>query len=75
MRAGLAAILTRSPYGFSSIKLPAATPAGVRFGPPGYECDLLCPASLAALVLMGPTPLSLDRRFHARRDEQARRTP
>src|SRR5690348_9723020 len=25
------------PYGFSSIKLIAVTPAGAQFGPPGYE--------------------------------------
>jgi len=25
------------PYGFSSIKLMAVTPAGVQFGPPGFE--------------------------------------
>src|SRR5262245_65527149 len=29
------------PYGFSSIKLIAVTPAGAQFGPPGYELDLL----------------------------------
>jgi putative oxidoreductase len=39
------------PYGFSSIKLIAVTPAGAQFGPPGYECDLLYLACLAALVL------------------------
>jgi putative oxidoreductase len=40
-------------YGFSSIKLIAVTPAGPQFGPPGYECDLLYLACLAALVLIG----------------------
>src|SRR6201997_1565173 len=29
------------PYGFSSIKLQAVTAAGARFGPPGFETDLL----------------------------------
>ena len=38
------------PYGFSSIKLMAVTPAGAVFGPPGYETDLLYLACLAALV-------------------------
>jgi uncharacterized membrane protein YphA (DoxX/SURF4 family) len=33
------------PYGFSSIKLVAVTPAGAQFGPPGYECNLLYLAS------------------------------
>src|SRR5262245_11724953 len=48
------------PYGFSSIKLIAVTPAGAQFGPPGYECDLLYLACLAALVLIGSGPLSVD---------------
>jgi putative oxidoreductase len=48
------------PYGFSSIKLLAVTPAGAQFGPPGYECDLLYLACLAALFLTGPGPLAID---------------
>lgn len=48
------------PYGFSSIKLMAVTHAGAQFGPPGYECDLLYLACLAALVLGGSGPLSID---------------
>ena len=48
------------PYGFSSIKLMAVTPAGAQFGPPGYECDLLYLACLAALVLGGSGPLAID---------------
>lgn len=48
------------PYGFSSIKLLAVTAAGAKFGPPGYECDLLYLACLAALVLGGPGPYSID---------------
>jgi putative oxidoreductase len=48
------------PYGFSSIKLIAITPAGAQFGPPGYECDLLYLACLAALVLIGSGPFSVD---------------
>jgi putative oxidoreductase len=48
------------PYGFSSIKLIAVTAAGANFGPPGYECDLLYLACLAALVLGGSGPLSID---------------
>jgi putative oxidoreductase len=47
-------------YGFSSIKLMAVTAAGAQFGPPGYECDLLYLACLAALVLCGPGPLAID---------------
>lgn len=48
------------PYGFSSIKLMAVTPAGAQFGPPGFEVDLLYLACLAALVLVGPGPLAID---------------
>ena len=48
------------PYGFSSIKLIAVTPAGAQFGPPGYECDLLYLACLAALILIGSGPFSVD---------------
>jgi putative oxidoreductase len=48
------------PYGFSSIKLVAVTPAGVTFGPPGYEVSLLYIACLAALVMGGSGPFSLE---------------
>jgi putative oxidoreductase len=47
-------------YGFSSIKLIAVTPAGAQFGPPGYEGNLLYLACLAALILIGPGPFSVD---------------
>jgi 2-haloacid dehalogenase len=47
-------------YGFSSIKLVAVTPAGAQFGPPGYEVDLLYIACLAALVIGGSGPFSVD---------------
>src|SRR3989442_10857983 len=57
----LVAIFTvHLPYGFSSIKLMAVTPAGAQFGPVGYECNLLYLACLAALVLGGSGPLSVD---------------
>lgn len=55
------------PYGFSSIKLMAVTAAGAKFGPPGYECDLLYLACLAALVLGGSGPWSVDGFFRNRR--------
>jgi len=48
------------PYGFSSIKLIAVTPTGPRFGPPGYETNLLYLACLASLVLGGSGPLAVD---------------
>jgi len=55
----VAVITVHLPYGFSSIKLRAVTPAGPEFGPPGYETDLLYLAALATLVLGGPGPLSM----------------
>jgi putative oxidoreductase len=48
------------PYGFSSIKLKAITAGGAQFGPPGYECDVLYLACLAALVIGGSGVLSVD---------------
>lgn len=53
-------------YGFSSIKLMAVTAAGAQFGPPGYECDLLYLACLAALVLGGSGPFAIDRLIRSR---------
>lgn len=64
----LVAIFTvHLPYGFSSIKLMAVTAAGAQFGPPGYECDLLYLACLAALVIGGSGPLSVDGFLRSRR--------
>jgi putative oxidoreductase len=48
------------PYGFSSIKLIAVTAAGAQFGPPGYEVNLLYLACLAALVMGGSGPFSIE---------------
>ena len=48
------------PYGFSSIKIKAIVDGRAQFGPPGYECDLLYIACILALVLLGPSPWSLD---------------
>jgi putative oxidoreductase len=47
-------------FGFSSITLLAVTAAGPQLGPPGYETNLLYLACLAALVLGGAGPLSID---------------
>jgi putative oxidoreductase len=66
----LVAIFTvHLPYGFSSIKLMAVTPAGAHFGQPGYECDLLYLAGLAALVLGGAGPWALDNLLRKRREQ------
>ena len=63
----LVAIFTvHLPYGFSSIKLTAVTASGAKFGPPGYECDLLYLACLAALVLGGAGPVSIDNLIRTR---------
>ena len=48
------------PYGFSSIKILSVTSGRAQFGPPGYEVDLLYLACLAALVLGGSGPISID---------------
>ena len=65
----LVAIFTvHLPYGFSSIKLMAVTPAGAQFGPVGYECNLLYLACLAALVLGGSGPLAVDALIRKRRN-------
>src|SRR6516165_5413261 len=56
------------PYGFSSIKLQAVTAAGAQFGPPGFETDLLYLACLAALVLGGSGPLSIEGLLAKRRE-------
>jgi len=53
-------------YGFSSIKLLAVTTAGAQFGPPGYETDLLYLACIAALIMNGPGPWSVDGFLKAR---------
>jgi putative oxidoreductase len=54
------------PYGFSSIKLMSVTSGHAQFEPPGYECDLLYLACLAALVLGGSGPISIDGYFKRR---------
>src|SRR5262245_17656683 len=64
----LVAIFTvHLPYGFSSIRLIAVTPAGAQFGPVGYECQLLYLACLAALVMGGSGPLAIDALIKKRR--------
>jgi putative oxidoreductase len=53
-------------YGFSSVNTIGLTPDGPRFGPPGYEIDLLYIAALLAVVFAGTSALSLDE-WRARR--------
>jgi putative oxidoreductase len=60
-------------YGFSSIKLLAATPAGAQFGPPGYEVNLLYLACLEALVLGGAGPFAIENSLAAARGPKSQR--
>ena len=55
----VAAVSVHLPYGFSSIKLVQVTATGPRFGPPGYELNLLYLACLLALSAGGSGPLSI----------------
>ncbi len=47
-------------YGFSSINTIGLTEDGPRFGPPGYEVNLLYIAGLVSLILSGAGALSVD---------------
>jgi putative oxidoreductase len=67
----VAIVTVHLPNGFSSIKLQSVDAAGGHFGQPGYETDLLYLAGLAALVLGGAGPLSLDRAVIQRRRQPA----
>src|SRR5215468_1504855 len=57
----VAVVTVHLPYGFSSIKLISVNNGRAQFGPPGYECDLLYIACIVALVLICPTPWSVDK--------------
>jgi putative oxidoreductase len=47
-------------YGFSSINTIGLTEEGPRFGPPGYEVNLLYIAGLVSLILSGAGAFSVD---------------
>jgi len=47
-------------YGFSAVNTIGLTPEGPKFGPPGYEINLLYIAGLVTLILGGAGPLSID---------------
>jgi putative oxidoreductase len=47
-------------YGFSSVRLLAITADGAKFGPIGYEMNLLYMAGLLTLVFAGSGALSVD---------------
>lgn len=63
----VAAFTVQLPYGFSSIKLQAITNGRAQFGPPGYEVDLLYLACLAALILAGAGPISVEQLLEKRK--------
>jgi putative oxidoreductase len=48
-------------YGFSSVNTIGLTPAGPKFGPPGYEINLLYIAGLISLMFTGSSIFSADR--------------
>src|SRR3954471_1618431 len=48
-------------YGFSSVNTIGLTADGPRFGPPGYEVNLLYIAGLISLILGGAGAFSVDR--------------
>jgi putative oxidoreductase len=58
----LAAMLTvQVHYGFSSGNTIGLTPAGPKFGPPGYEINLLYIAGLISLMFTGSGIFSVDK--------------
>ena len=56
----VATIFVQGQYGFSSVQTIGLTPEGPRFGPPGYEINLLYIAGLASLMLTGAGMFSVD---------------
>ena len=59
-------------YGFSAVNTIGLTPDGPKFGPPGYEINLLYIAGLVALILGGAGPLSIDALRRRRRQRHVR---
>jgi len=60
-------------YGFSSIRLEALTLEGAKFGPIGYELNLLYLAGLLSLAIRGGGAASLDGYLRRRRIARAER--
>jgi putative oxidoreductase len=57
-------------YGFSAVNTIGLTAEGPKFGPPGYEINLLYIAGLVALILGGAGPLSIDALRSRRRPQR-----
>ncbi|MGH7505181.1 MAG: DoxX family protein [Longimicrobiales bacterium] len=58
----VAMLLVHLPQGFNFMHITGMTEAGLEFGMPGYEVNLLYIAGLLALLLGGAGALSVDRR-------------
>jgi len=72
----VAMVKVHLPYGFSSVKLLSISASGARFGPVGYELDLLYFAAVLILAFQGPGPLSIDEmRRRLRRKEHGTGPP
>jgi putative oxidoreductase len=56
----VAMITVQLKFGFSSVNTIALTPQGPRFGPPGYEINLLYIAGLISLMITGAGAFSVD---------------
>jgi putative oxidoreductase len=59
-------------YGFSSVNTIGLTADGPKFGPPGYEVNLLYIAGLISLILGGAGALSIDHLLSRKRASLAR---
>ena len=59
-------------YGFSSVNTIGLTADGPKFGPPGYEVNLLYIAGLISLILGGAGALSVDHILSRRRASSVR---
>jgi putative oxidoreductase len=59
-------------YGFSSVNTIGLTESGPRFGPPGYELNLLYIAGLVSLILTGAGPISFGRFLSRKRSSSVR---
>ena len=66
----VAVFTVHRPYGFTTIKLLSFSEGRAQFGPPGYECNLLYIACILALVLIGPSPWSIDKYRSLRSSQQ-----
>lgn len=55
-------------YGFSTINTVGLTETGPKFGPPGYELNLLYIAGLVSLILIGAGRFSIDNLIKGKRN-------